>query len=266
MEGIGLIAGDGNFPIILSNGLRVKGKKVIAVGLENITEPALEKCVERLHWIKIGQLGRLIKIFKKEGINRVVMAGKVSKTFMFKDIRPDLRAITLYLKLKDRKDDSLLLGIVSELEKEGIKVEEPTRYVPHLLAEKGVITKRKPKKKELKDIEFGWPIAKEMGRLDIGQTVVVKERAVLSVEAIEGTDAAIRRAGELGRGGIVVIKVAKPKQDMRFDAPVIGLNTIRILKEAKAAALCVEAGKTILLEKEDMIKLANKENICIIGM
>ncbi|MEK6678060.1 MAG: UDP-2,3-diacylglucosamine diphosphatase LpxI [Nitrospirota bacterium] len=266
MEGIGLIAGDGNFPIILSNGLREKGKRVIAVGLENITSPDLEKGVERLHWIKVGQLGRLIKIFKKEGINRVVMAGKVSKTFMFKDIRPDLRAITLYLKLKDRKDDSLLLGIVSELEKEGIKVEEPTRYVPHLLAEKGVITKRKPKKKELKDIEFGWPIAKEMGRLDIGQTVVVKERAVLSVEAIEGTDAAIRRAGELGRGGIVVIKVAKPKQDMRFDAPVIGLNTIRILKEAKAAALCVEAGKTILLEKEDMIKLANKENICIIGM
>ncbi len=266
MEGIGLIAGDGNFPIILSSGLREKGKRVIAVGLENITEPALENNVERLHWIKVGQLGRLIKIFKKEGINSVVMAGKVSKTFMFKDIRPDLRAITLYLKLKDRKDDSLLLGIVSELEKEGIKVEEPTRYVPHLLAEKGVITKRKPKKEELKDMEFGWPIAKEMGRLDIGQTVVVKERAVLSVEAIEGTDAAIRRAGELGRGGIVVIKVAKPKQDMRFDAPVIGLNTIRTLKEAKAAALCVEAGKTILLEKEDMIKLADKEKICIIGM
>lgn len=266
MEGIGLIAGDGNFPIILSNGLREKGKKVIAVGLENITSPALENSVESLHWIKVGQLGRLIKIFKKEGINRVVMAGKVSKTFMFKDIRPDLRAISLYLKLKDRKDDTLLLGIVSELEKEGIKVEEPTRYVPHLLAEKGVITKRKPKKEELKDIEFGWPIAKEMGRLDIGQTVVVKERAVLAVEAIEGTDAAIRRAGELGRGGIVVIKVAKPKQDMRFDAPVIGLNTIRTLKEAKAAALCVEAGKTILLEKEDMIKLADKEKICIIGM
>lgn len=266
MEGIGLIAGDGNFPIILSNGLREKGKKVIAVGLENITSPALENGVESLHWIKVGQLGRLIKIFKKEGINRVVMAGKVSKTFMFKDIRPDLRAISLYLKLKDRKDDTLLLGIVSELEKEGIKVEEPTRYVPHLLAEKGVITKRKPKKEELKDIEFGWPIAKEMGRLDIGQTVVVKDRAVLSVEAIEGTDAAIRRAGELGRGGIVVIKVAKPKQDMRFDAPVVGLNTIRTLKEAKAAALCVEAGKTILLEKEDMIKLADKEKICIIGM
>lgn len=266
MEGIGLIAGDGNFPIILSNGLREKGKKVIAVGLENITSPALENSVESLHWIKVGQLGRLIKIFKKEGINRVVMAGKVSKTFMFKDIRPDLRAISLYLKLKDRKDDTLLLGIVSELEKEGIKVEEPTRYVPHLLAEKGVITKRKPKKVELKDIEFGWPIAKEMGRLDIGQTVVVKERAVLAVEAIEGTDAAIRRAGELGRGGIVVIKVAKPKQDMRFDAPVIGLNTIRTLKEAKAAAMAVEAGKTILLEKEDMIKLADKEKICIIGM
>ncbi|MFZ3064237.1 MAG: UDP-2,3-diacylglucosamine diphosphatase LpxI [Nitrospirota bacterium] len=266
MEGIGLIAGDGNFPIILSNGLREKGKKVIAVGLENITSPALENSVESLHWIKVGQLGRLIKIFKKEGINRVVMAGKVSKTFMFKDIRPDLRAISLYLKLKDRKDDTLLLGIVSELEKEGMKVEEPTRYVPHLLAEKGVITKRKPKKVELMDIEFGWPIAKEMGRLDIGQTVVVKERAVLAVEAIEGTDAAIRRAGELGRGGIVVIKVAKPKQDMRFDAPVIGLNTIRTLKEAKAAALCVEAGKTILLEKEDMIKLADKEKICIIGM
>lgn len=266
MEGIGLIAGDGNFPIILSNGLREKGKKVIAVGLENITSPALENGVESLHWIKVGQLGRLIKIFKKEGINRVVMAGKVSKTFMFKDIRPDLRAISLYLKLKDRKDDTLLLGIVSELEKEGIKVEEPTRYVPHLLAEKGVITKRKPKKEELKDIEFGWPIAKEMGRLDIGQTVVVKDRAVLSVEAIEGTDAAIRRAGELGRGGIVVIKVAKPKQDMRFDAPVIGLNTIRTLKEAKAAAMAVEAGKTILLEKEDMIKLADKEKICIIGM
>jgi len=266
MEVIGLIAGDGNFPIILSDGLREKGKKVIAVGLENITSPALEKNVERLHWIKVGQLGRLIKIFKKEGISRVVMAGKVSKTFMFKDIRPDLRAIALYMRLKDRKDDSLLLGIVSELEKEGIRVEEPTRYVPHLLAEKGVITKRKPKKEELKDIEFGWPIAKEMGRLDIGQTVVVKNMAVLSVEAIEGTDAAIRRAGELGRGGIVVIKVAKPKQDMRFDAPVIGLNTIRTLKEAKAAALCIEAGKTILLEKEDMIKLADKEKICIIGM
>jgi len=146
MEGIGLIAGDGNFPIILSDGLRKNGKRVIAVGLDNITSPDLERNVDRLHWIEVGQLGKLIKIFKKEGIKKVVMAGKVSKTFMFKDIRPDLRAISLYMRLKDRKDDSLLLGIVSELEKEHIKVEEPTRYVPHLLAEKGVITKRKPKK------------------------------------------------------------------------------------------------------------------------
>ncbi len=266
MEGIGLIAGDGRFPLIFAEGVKKNGIKIIAIGLEDITAPILKDYVDKLYWIKVGQLGRLIKILKRENVKKVVMAGKVSKTLMFTKIRPDIRAITLYMRLKDRKDDSLLLGIVSELEKEDIKVEEPTRYVPHLLAEKGVITKRKPKKDELKDIEFGWPIAKEMGRLDIGQTVVVKGRAVLAVEAIEGTDAAIRRGAELGRGGVVVIKAAKPKQDMRFDAPVVGLNTIQILKEAKAAALAVEAGKTILLEKEDMIKLADKEKICIIGI
>ncbi|MBI5182411.1 MAG: UDP-2,3-diacylglucosamine diphosphatase LpxI [Nitrospirae bacterium] len=266
METIGLIAGDGQFPILFAEGVKKDGLRVVAVGLKDITNPILNDHVDKLHWIRVGQLGGLIKALKSEKIKKVVMAGKVPKTLMFTKIRPDMRAVSLYIKLKDSKDDSILLGIVSELEKEGIMVEEPTRYLSYLLAEKGVITKKRPTKDEMRDIEFGFAIAKEMGRLDIGQTVVVKDRAVLAVEAIEGTDEAIKRGGELGRGGVVVIKAAKPKQDMRFDAPVIGLNTIRTLKEAKAAALCVEAGKTILLEKEEMIKLADREKICIIGV
>lgn len=266
METIGLIAGDGQFPILFAEGVKKDGLRVVAVGLKDITNPILNDYVDKLHWIRVGQLGGLIKALKSEKIKKVVMAGKVPKTLMFTKIRPDIRAVSLYIKLKDRKDDSILLGIVSELEKEGIMVEEPTKYLSYLLADKGIITKKRPTKNEMKDIEFGFAIAKEMGRLDIGQTVVVKDRAVLAVEAIEGTDEAIKRGGELGRNGVVVIKAAKPKQDMRFDAPVVGLNTIKTLKEVKAKALAVEAGKTILIEKEEMLKMANSEGLSIIGI
>lgn len=266
METIGLIAGDGQFPILFAEGVKKNGLRVVAVGLKDITNPILSGYVDKLHWIRVGQLGGLIKALKSEKVKKVVMAGKVPKTLMFTKIRPDMRAVSLYLKLKDRKDDSILLAVVSELEKEGIMVEEPTKYLSYLLADKGVITKKKPTKDEMKDIEFGFAIAKEMGRLDIGQTVVVKDRAVLAVEAIEGTDEAIKRGSELGRGGIVVIKAAKPKQDMRFDAPVVGLNTIKTLKEANAKALALEAGKTILIEKEEMLKMANSEGLSIIGI
>ncbi len=240
--------------------------QVIAVAHEGETLPELAQWVDGIYWVKVGQLGKLISIFKKQKVSDVLMAGGIKKTRLFEGGMPDLRGMALLAKMIHRKDDSILRAVAQELESEGITVRESTLYLDNIVAAPGIMTKRKPSKEEKLDIEFGWQMAKEIGRLDIGQTVVVKDRAVLSVEAIEGTDEAIRRGGALCGKGAVVIKICKPHQDLRFDLPAIGAITVQSMEHVNASCLAVEAGKTIMIERETLIRDADKAGIAIVAI
>jgi hypothetical protein len=266
MNKIGLIAGNGTFPIAFAKAAKQKGIQVIAVAHEGETLPELAQWVDGIFWIKVGQLGKLISIFKEQGVKDVMMAGGIKKTHFFSGAVPDLRGIAFLAKMVYKKDDSILRGVAAELESEGITVRESTLYLDSILAAPGVLTKQKPSKSEQQDIDFGWQMAKEIGKLDIGQTVLVKDRAVLAVEAIEGTDEAIRRGGSLCGQGAVVVKVCKPQQDLRFDLPAIGTQTIKIMAQVKASCLAIEAGKTIIIEREAVIADADKAGISIVAI
>jgi DUF1009 family protein len=263
---IGIIAGNGRFPIIFAENAKGMGLEVIAVAHRGETISGLEGLADKTFWIKVGELGKLIKIFKNEGITDVVMAGGIKKTRLFADIVPDLRTLMILGRLKNNNDDGILRAVASELEKEGIIVRESTLYLTSLLAQEGLMTKRRPTKGEMEDIEFGWEIAKEIGRYEIGQCIVVKKKTVLAVEAVDGTDETIRRGGRLGKEGALVIKTCKPHQDLRFDIPAIGPDTISAMGEVSATVLAIEAGKTVLLDKEEVIRMANESNISIIGV
>ena len=272
MEKLGLIAGNGRFPILFAKGARDNKVPVIAVGIFNETSPEIEQHVDKLYWIGVAQIGKLIKIFKDEHITKAVMAGGLTKTNMFSSWRnlrflPDLRTINLwYRNVKKRDDHSLLGAVADELLKDGIELQNSTLYVPHLLAQKGILTKRQPSEKEMEDIQFGWPIAKEIARLGIGQCIVIKEKVIVAVEALEGTDEAIRRGGSLGKSDIVVIKVSKHDFDPRFDIPSVGLETIKTLKESSASVLALEAGRTLILDIEETIEAADQAHISIVGL
>ncbi|MBM4067979.1 MAG: LpxI family protein [Planctomycetes bacterium] len=272
-EKIGLLAGAGRFPITFAAKARSLGLPVVCVGIHDAAPPELVDMVDRFYWTGIAKLGRMIRCFRREGVRRVVMAGKVKKSTMHSSWRwlrliPDLRTIRFWFfrNRKDNRDDSLLLGIIDEFAADGITFESALDLCPELLVNAGILTKRRPSRSEEADIAFGWELAKEMGRLDVGQSVAVKEKAVLAVEAIEGTDRAIQRAGELcPKGDFTVIKVAKPQQDMRFDVPTVGTTTIESLRRAGARVLAIEAGKTILLDAEETISLADRYGLTIVA-
>ncbi len=266
MKKIGLIAGNGNFPIVFARAAKEKGMQVIAVAHEGETMPELAQWVDGIFWIKVGQLGKLISIFKEQQVADVLMAGGIKKTSLFSGGMPDLRGMTLLAKMAYNKDDSILRAVAQELESEGITVRESTLYLDTIVAMPGVMTRRKPSKNEKLDIEFGWQMAKEIGKLDIGQTVVVKDRAVLAVEAIEGTDEAIRRGGGFCGKDAVVVKICKPHQDLRFDLPAIGATTVRSMKQVNASCLAVESGKTVMIERDAMIRDADQAGIAIVAI
>jgi len=263
---IGLIAGSGQFPIIFSKEAKTKGLSIYAAAYLNEADPAIQDYVEAIEWIHLGQIKRLIKFFKKNKIYEAVMMGGIKKTRMFKDVKPDIKAISIIAGLRHTHDDGVLSAFANALEKEGIKIKASTFLLPHLLAKEGCWTKRKPSRSERSDIELGWSLAKEIGRLDIGQCIVVGGGSVLAVEAIDGTDATVQRGGTLGKGTAVVVKVCKPNQDFRFDVPAVGMQTIRIMHEAGARVLVVEAGKAVVFDREEMIDLANKHDISIIAV
>jgi DUF1009 family protein len=266
MKKLGLIAGTGELPIAVAQEARSLGYKVMAVALEPLADKALSSYVDVIKWVNVGKFGKLIDSLKNYGIKEAVMAGKVTKTLLYKSkITPDLRAVKLLFSLKDRKDDSILLAITKELEEEGITLLDITLFSSKLLTPEGVLTKDRPTEDEWKDIEFGWKIAKEIGRLDIGQTVVVKNQAVMAIEALEGTDEAIKRGGRLAGSGAVVVKVSKPNQDMRFDVPVVGLDTLRAMIEVGARVLSVESKKSIILNRDAIIEESKKAGISIVG-
>jgi UDP-2,3-diacylglucosamine hydrolase len=263
---IGLIAGNGRFPIIFAENAKRLGYAVTAVAHVGETEPELERHVERIHWIKIGQLNKLINAFKEDGITQAVMLGGIRKTHVFTTLRPDFRTLAIASRLRAFKDDAILREFAAELEGEGISIRESTFGLDGILVEESPLTRRRPGRKEWDDIRYGWDVAREIGRLDIGQCVVVKDRVIVAVEAVEGTDQAIRRGGELAGEGAVVVKRCKPQQDLRFDLPAIGPKTIEIMASVKATALAVEAGRSVLLDRQEMIERADRAGIAVVGI
>ena len=269
MKPLGLLAGNGRFPFLVAQEARKQGRKVVVVAFREEADPALEQIVDSFHWAFVGQLNKWVTIFNSEGVEEVVMAGLVRHSNMYADFKkfhPDIRALKLFWRLKDRKADTILGGVAEELAKDGLKLIPSIQHLTHYLAPEGILTKRKPTLQEQADIQFGFRLAKEMAGLDIGQTVCVKNKAVIAVEAMEGTDRCIRRAGELALGNFVVVKVAKPKQDLRFDVPVIGLSTIETFQESGGGVLAIEAGKTLVFDLEQLVEWANGEKISIVGV
>jgi hypothetical protein len=266
-ERIGLIAGSGPFPLVFADKARQKGFRVMAVGFHNETDPALAGAVEAIKIIHIGQLKRLIRFFKHHGVKEAVMIGAINKPGSIREIRPDWKAITLYAGMRrNTHDDRILRAFAALLEEEGIRIRSSTFLLPELLAKEGCWTRRKPSREEETDIQLGWEMAKGIGRLDIGQCVVVENGSVLAVEAIDGTDSTIRRGGSLGRGRAVVVKVCKPEQDLRFDVPAVGGGTIRAMKEAGATVLAIEAGRAIVYEPAEMVRLADRYKVSIVAL
>lgn len=263
---VGLIAGGGQFPLLFAKAAKERGRKVVAVCHQNETAPELEQQVTTACWVKLGQLGKIIKFFHEQGVQETVFCGTITKTRIFKDILPDLKGLTLWNKIDTRLDDAILRAVAGALEEAGIRVLASTCYLEHLFFPKGILGKRKPSKEQLADIRFGWKIAREIGRLDIGQCVVVREGSVLAVEAIEGTDAAIRRGGELAGSRAVVVKLKKPGQDFRFDLPATGVKTIETLAAVKGAVLAVEAGQSLIFDREAMIAAADRAGIAVVGV
>jgi DUF1009 family protein len=266
---LAIISGMGQLPEIVASEAKKKGYLVTGIALQPPSNDSLKACVDDFHKVNIGHFGKLISLMKRLSITEAVMAGKVPKSLLYRNKRkliPDIRAAKVLISLKDRADDTIMLAIVNELEGEGIKLLKTTSFTKECLVPAGTLTKRKPTKSELQDIEFGWKMAKMMGKLDIGQTVVIKERAVMAIEAIEGTDEAIKRGGKLAEDGAVVIKVSKPGQDMRFDVPVVGIDTLLAMQSAGAKVLALEAGKTIIIEMNKFKSVANKAKITVVGM
>lgn len=274
---IGLLAGWGRYPFIVAESLRRQGAKTYCMGVKGHADPALAEVCDEFEWMGLGKLNRAVRFFEQHGIRRATMAGKIHKLRMFEPwfwIKhcPDWPTTRRFFKhfvlnRHDRRDDTLLLAVVEEFAANGIELVPATDFAPELLVKRGQLTHRGPTAAQSNDIEFGWQLAKELGRLDVGQSVAVKGGTALAVEAIEGTDQCIRRAGELCRsGGFTVVKVAKPQQDMRFDVPTIGLGTLKTMVEAGATCLAVEDGRTIIVDRDETIRFANEHKLAIVAI
>lgn len=261
---LGIIAGGGTFPITVAQNARAKGARVVGVGFSSDTDPTFPSHCDHFLWLKLGQLGRLIDFFRIQRVTHVVMAGPINKPRAL-DLRPDWRAARLLFSLKTRGDDALLRAVGQELEKEGMRLMAPHIFSPELHAPEGVLSSRVPDERELQDITLGWTLSDRLGGMDIGQCLVIKEGIVLAVEAIEGTNAAIRRGGQLGGPGAVVIKRPKRSQDRRLDLPAIGLETVQTMLEVKASCLAYEADQVLFFDRSQALTLADKNAVAIIG-
>jgi DUF1009 family protein len=272
-----LVAGWGRYPLVIAQMFQRKGIDVYCLGIEQHADPELARHCAAFQWIGMAKLGRAIRTFQRHGVSHATMAGKFHKVVLYQPwvwIRhlPDWRAARAFYphfltSRKDRKDDTLLSTLIGEFARDGIEFEPPTNYLPELLVKYGQLTRRGPTPAQCKDIEFGWTLAKELGRLDVGQSVAVKGRAALAVEAIEGTDECIRRAGKLCRAGeFTLVKVAKPQQDMRFDVPTIGMGTLEAMAAAGGRVLAVEAGRTIVVDEPEVIEFANRRRMVIVAL
>jgi UDP-2,3-diacylglucosamine hydrolase len=261
----GLIAGNGKFPFLVVEGARRAGAELAVAAIREETDPAIEKVAGRVAWVGIGQLGRMIRFFKREGVEKAMMAGQVKHVQIFSGALPDLRMLKMLVSLPRRNTDALIGGVAAELAREGIELIDSTYFIKDHLPAEGTLSRRAPDERERGDIEYGLEVAREIARLDLGQTIVVRSRACVAVEAMEGTDETVRRAGRLAKGRLTVVKVAKPNQDMRFDVPVVGLPTIETMSEAGATCLCVTAGKTLIFDREEMLALADRRRISVVA-
>ncbi len=261
----GLIAGNGRFPFLVIEGAKKAGEALSVVAIKEETDNDIVDAADDLTWIGIGKLGKMIAHFKRKGVTKVIMAGQVKHVQIFSGAIPDLKMVKMLWNLPQRNTDALIGGIADAMESEGIELIDSTYFIKDQLATEGVLTRRRPGADELANIEYGLRVGREIARLDLGQTIVVRGKACVAIEAMEGTDAVIKRAGELAKGKLTVIKVAKPEQDMRFDVPVAGVPTIRMMIEAGATCLTVTAGKTLLIDRDEMVSLADKHQIAIIG-
>lgn len=274
---IGLLAGWGEYPVVIARSLQARGIRVIAIGVKGHADAQLRAHCDVYTELGMGKLGAALRYFRRHQVTTATMAGKIHKVVLFQrrfllEHFPDWKGIKTFFphfasQTRDRKDDTLLTALADAFQGEGIRFLPATDFLPELLVKTGLLTRRQPTRSQWKDIVFGWQLAKEMGRLDVGQTVAVKGRAVLAVEAVEGTDLCIRRAGELCEAGeFTVVKVAKPRQDMRFDVPTIGIGTLHSMLAARGRVLAIEAGKTILIDEPEVIALANREGLIIIAV
>lgn len=262
---LALIAGSGDLPRMILEGARAQGWRVAGLGFVGEADPALAADMDAWIWLHLGQLGKLIGFCKKQGARRVVMAGKVHKARAV-NVRPDWRAAKLLWRVRTTHDDVILRAVTEELEREGLAVVSALEFLPRLGTPEGVLTRRGPSPEEQADLDMGWPLAKALGRMDIGQCLVLRKKTVVAVEALEGTDAAILRAGDLVGPGCVAIKIFKPIQDVRLDLPTIGPQTIKTMIQAKATCLGVEAGQSLFLGPEESVALADQAGISIVGM
>lgn len=263
---IGIIAGGGQFPLLFIDAARKAGREVMVIAHKGETDTAVADAADEVCWVKLGQLGKVISWFKKHGVGETVFLGTITKTQIFRDVLPDLKGLSLWNKIDAKQDDAILRAVAGALENEGIQVLESTFYLQDLLFPQGVLTKKKPSAKQRLDIEFGWKHARAIGQMDIGQCVVVRNCTVAAVEAIEGTDAAIRRGGSLVKEKAVVVKVKKPGQDFRFDLPATGVTTINSLVEVSGSVLAVEAGQALLFDPEKTVEAANRAGIVVVGV
>ncbi|MDD4939561.1 MAG: UDP-2,3-diacylglucosamine diphosphatase LpxI [Candidatus Omnitrophica bacterium] len=267
MEKIGLIAGNRKFPILFADAAKKQGCCVIAVALKGDTSSRLRKYVDKIYWLSLGDFQRLFEIFKSEGVARIAMAGQISPRRLFSnEINKDPELKELLKSVKDKRADTLFGAMAEKLNSRGFELIDSTTFIKELLPEKGVLTKNNPDFRQWENVYFGLQLAKAVAFLDIGQAVAVKHKAIVAVEAFEGTDNLIRRAGKLARGGFAVVKVSKPKQDLRFDIPVVGLNTVKTLIKAKGSCLAIEAAKTIFIDKQESVELADKKGISIVAV
>ena len=267
---IGLIAGNGRFPFLVLDAARSLGHDVTVIAIQEEADHRIDEAVRagrpaQLHWVSLGQLGQCIRILKEAGVSRALMAGQVKHTKLFGGVVPDLTLLSVLRRLSTKNTDALISAVAAVLEEHGIELVDSTSFLQPLLAQPGTLTHREPTAEEWADVEVGYRVADAIARLDIGQTVIVKDRAVVAVEAMEGTDQAIGRAASLAGPGTSVIKVAKPNQDMRYDVPVVGLSTIKALCQAEASVLSIDAGRTLVLDGDAVFQSANESGIAVVG-
>jgi DUF1009 family protein len=265
---LGLVAGSGDIALAIARDARAQGRRLVTVALKHLASPEIETISDVTGWYNVGKLGGIIRFLRKNGASEAVFAGKVPKSVLYDKggVWPDFRAIGVLLKLRSRQDDTIINTIADEFRRDGITLLDMRDFCRGMLTPEGVLTRKGPSHRERKDIEFGFRMAKGIGDLDIGQTVVVKAQAVMAVEAIEGTDEAIRRGGALAGAGAVVVKVARPKQDMRFDVPVIGTATLESMHAVGARVLAAEAGESILMDRENFLTRAKEYGITVVGV
>ncbi len=265
MEALGIIAGSGRLPFVAAAEARAQGRRVVAVAVREEADAALAAHVDAIHWIQLGQLGAAVRALQAEDVTEAVLLGKVEITHLFSRVRPDILGAKVLLKARDLRGESILEAMVEALGDAGIRILETPRFLGPLLVPAGQLTQRGPTAREQRDIALGREVARQIARLKIGQTVVVKQGTVVAVESVEGTDAAIRRGGALGRGGVVVVKVSRPEQDLRFDLPTVGPDTLKALREAAATVLALEAGRTLLLERERFTAEADAQGLAVVA-